>query len=100
MTLLLLILSTLGPDKQAERERVKLELAKFQQVFYKAGSGMGSYQRKKYVCKILYIFMLGYRVDIGRKEAVQLCGAKKFSEKQVVRIMMPLNSTCKIKSND
>lgn len=30
--------------------------------------------------------MLGYRVDIGRKEAVQLCGAKKFAEKQVVLI--------------
>ena len=62
---------------------MKVELAKFQQVF-QSSMQMGSYQRKKYVAKILYIFMLGYKVDIGRKEAVQLCGAKKFSEKQMV----------------
>ena len=60
-----------------------LELAKFKQVF---GSNMGSYQRKKYVCKLLYIFMLGYRVELGRREAILLCGAKKFAEKQVVSI--------------
>jgi AP-2 complex subunit alpha len=44
------------------------------------------YKKKKYVCKIIYLYMLGYDVDFGHVEAINLLSSSKFSEKQVVRI--------------
>ena len=41
------------------------------------------YERKKYVWKLLYIYMLGYDVDFGHMEAVALISAPKYAEKQV-----------------
>ena len=41
------------------------------------------YNRKKYVWKILYIYMLGYEVDFGHMEAVNLISSPKYSEKSV-----------------
>ncbi|GJY57916.1 AP-2 complex subunit alpha-1-like protein [Tanacetum coccineum] len=45
--------------------------------------GLTPYEKKKYVWKMLYIFMLGYDVDFGHMEAVSLISAPKYSEKQV-----------------
>jgi AP-2 complex subunit alpha len=42
------------------------------------------YKKKKYVCKIIYLYMLGYDVDFGHVEAINLLSSSKFSEKQVV----------------
>ena len=42
-----------------------------------------AYDRKKYVWKMLYIYMLGYDVDFGHMEAVGLISAEKYAEKQV-----------------
>ena len=44
-------------------------------------SHMNGYQRKKYVWKILYMYMLGYEVDFGHMEAVNLVSSPKYSEK-------------------
>jgi hypothetical protein len=41
------------------------------------------YEKKKYVWKMLYIYMLGYDVDFGHMEAVSLISAPKYPEKQV-----------------
>ena len=41
--------------------------------------------QKKYVCKLLFIFLLGNDVDFGHQEAVNLLAATRFSEKQIVR---------------
>lgn len=73
------------PSKEAQKARVIKELGKFQFVFQNAKQ-MGSYQRKKYVCKLLYIFMLGYPLSTNLyRESLRICSATKFSEKQVVR---------------
>lgn len=45
--------------------------------------GLSPYEKKKYVWKMLYIFMLGYDVDFGHMEAVSLISAPKYPEKQV-----------------
>ncbi|KAJ6346346.1 hypothetical protein OIU78_008893 [Salix suchowensis] len=45
--------------------------------------GLTPYEKKKYVWKMLYIFMLGYDVDFGHMEAVSLISAPKYPEKQV-----------------
>ena len=47
---------------------------------------LDGYQKKKYVCKLLFIFLLiGNDVDFGHQEAVNLLSSTRFSEKQIVR---------------
>jgi hypothetical protein len=40
----------------------------------------------RYVAKIIFTYILGYKVDIGHMEAVNLIASPKYSEKQIVRI--------------
>ena len=68
-------------SREEEEKRVNKELTNIRQKF-KSGS-MNSYQKKKYVSKILFIYLLGYDIDFGHAEAVGLCGSTKFSEKQL-----------------
>lgn len=46
--------------------------------------GLTPYEKKKYVWKMLYVYMLGYDVDFGHMEAVSLISAPKYPEKQVI----------------
>lgn len=46
---------------------------------------LAAYDRKKYVWKLLYIFIMGYEVDFGHKQACDLISQQKYSEKQVRR---------------
>ena len=39
----------------------------------------------RYVSKIVFTYILGYKVDIGHMEAVNLISSHKYSEKQIVR---------------
>ena len=48
---------------------------------------LDGYQKTKYVCKLLFIFLLGNDVDFGHQEAVNLLSSTRFSEKQIVRIL-------------
>ncbi|KAH7665776.1 Clathrin adaptor alpha/beta/gamma-adaptin appendage Ig-like subdomain-containing protein [Dioscorea alata] len=47
------------------------------------GLNLSPYEKKKYVWKMLYIYMLGYDVDFGHMEAISLISAPKYPEKQV-----------------
>lgn len=38
---------------------------------------VAAYDRKKYVWKLLYIYMLGYDVEFGHKQACDLIPASK-----------------------
>lgn len=51
---------------------------------FKDDTKLDGYSRKKYVAKILYMYILGYEIDFGYIEAVRLLSSKKFSEKQIV----------------
>lgn len=42
---------------------------------------MSGYDKKKYVWKLIYIYILGYDVDFGHLEALNLINASKYSEK-------------------
>ena len=46
---------------------------------------LDGYQKKKYVCKLLFIFLLGHDIDFGHMEAVNLLSSNKYTEKQIVR---------------
>jgi len=67
--------------RELEEKRINKELANIRQKF-KQGSLTG-YDKKKYVCKLLYIYILGWNVDFGHLEAVNLISATKYSEKQI-----------------
>lgn len=53
---------------------------------YLCFQGLSVYEKKKYVWKMLYIYMLGYDVDFGHMETVALISAPKYAEKQVLTV--------------
>ncbi|KAK4989083.1 hypothetical protein LTR66_007141 [Elasticomyces elasticus] len=67
--------------RDLEEKRINKELANIRQKF-KDGK-LSGYDKKKYVCKLLYIYILGWNVDFGHLEAVNLVSAQKYSEKQI-----------------
>ena len=39
---------------------------------------------QRYVAKVIFTYILGYKVDVGHMEAVNLISSSKYSEKQIV----------------
>ncbi|KAL7747646.1 hypothetical protein RI367_006935 [Sorochytrium milnesiophthora] len=68
-------------SREAEEKRINKELANIRAKF-KDGN-MTGYDRKKYVCKLMYMYILGWNVDFGHVEAINLISSSKYSEKQV-----------------
>ncbi|KAF4686827.1 AP-2 complex subunit alpha-2 [Perkinsus olseni] len=68
------------PNKEAENQRVEKELAKIRTKFA-SPKGLKGYDKKKYVWKLIYAYMLGYEIDFGHIQAVNLCSSTKYSEK-------------------
>lgn len=52
---------------------------------FKEDKDMTGYDRRKYVAKIIYMYMLGYEIDFGYMEAVTLLSSNKFQEKLIVK---------------
>lgn len=48
---------------------------------------LDGYQKKKYLAKVVFTYILGYKVDVGHMEAVNLITGSKYTEKQIVRIL-------------
>lgn len=48
-----------------------------------SNNSLNTYQRKKYVWKLVYIHVLGYDVDFGHSEVLALIRSGKYSEKHV-----------------
>ncbi|XP_013773927.1 AP-2 complex subunit alpha-like [Limulus polyphemus] len=69
-------------SKEAEIKRINKELANIRSKF-RGDKTLDGYQKKKYVCKLLFIFLLGHDIDFGHMEAVNLLSSNKYSEKQI-----------------
>jgi len=82
-------------NKEQERLRVDKELGNIRTRF-KNEKGLSPYEKKKYVWKMLYIYMLGYDVDFGHMETVSLISAPKYPEKQVGYIV----TSCLLNENN
>ncbi|KAI9475721.1 MAG: adaptin N terminal region-domain-containing protein [Benjaminiella poitrasii] len=67
--------------RELEEKRINKELANIRSKF-KEGN-LNGYQKKKYVCKLLYMYILGWEIDVGHMEAVNLISSQKYSEKQI-----------------
>ena len=87
-------------SKDEEIKRVEKELANIRKKFTAGGPAklnadgsnptLSSYQRKKYVWKLVYIHVLGYEVDFGHSEVLALVRSSKYSEKQVGYVALSL----------
>ncbi|XP_054706198.1 AP-2 complex subunit alpha-2-like [Uloborus diversus] len=82
-------------SKEAEIKRINKELANIRSKF-KGDKALDGYQKKKYVCKLLFIFLLGHDIDFGHMEAVNLLSSNKYSEKQIgylfISVLMNANN--------
>ncbi|KAL6765658.1 adaptin N terminal region-domain-containing protein [Haematococcus lacustris] len=69
-------------NKEQEQRRVEKELLKIREKF-NDDKALSGYDRRKYVWKLLYIYMLGYRIEFGYKQAADLIPQQKYKDKQV-----------------
>lgn len=67
--------------RESEERRINTELAKIRGKFRE--TKLNGYERKKYVAKLLYMYILGWDVEFGHLEAVNLISSSKYSEKQI-----------------
>ncbi|XP_063899997.1 AP-2 complex subunit alpha-1-like [Zophobas morio] len=87
-------ISEIRISKTSEREsrRVNRELAKIRKKFkfFADGRQADSYQKMKYLCKLMYIYLLGYDINFGHIEAVNMTASSKFLEKQIAYLFISL----------
>ncbi|CAF3434957.1 unnamed protein product [Rotaria sp. Silwood1] len=85
-------------SREAELRRINKELTNIRQRF-RADKTLDGYQKKKYVCKLLFIFLLGHDIDFGYMEAVNLLSSNKYTEKQIgyLFISVIMNSSTEMK---
>ncbi|KAH8600896.1 Adaptor protein-like protein complex AP-2 [Bisporella sp. PMI_857] len=76
--------------RELEEKRINKELANIRHDTSEYNGNLNGYHKKKYVCKLLYIYILGWNVDFGHLEAVNLISANKYSEKQIGYLAMTL----------
>ncbi|KAJ3416710.1 hypothetical protein HDV05_000540 [Chytridiales sp. JEL 0842] len=67
--------------RELEEKRINKEMANIRAKF--KDSGLSGYHKKKYVAKLLYMYILGWDIDFGHHEAVNLLSSTKYSEKQI-----------------
>eukprot|EP01147_Barroeca_monosierra_P004171 gene4171-6518_t len=69
-------------SREAEEKRINKELANIRSKFGDK-KGITGYQKKKYVCKLIFMFLLGHDIEFGHIEAVNLLSSLHYSEKQM-----------------
>ncbi|ETV96757.1 hypothetical protein H310_10065 [Aphanomyces invadans] len=67
-------------NAEDEQKRIDKELNKLRQKFTQTGQ-LNSYDKKKYAWKLIYIYMLGYDIDFGHMQVINLVSGAKYSEK-------------------
>ncbi|TMW61221.1 hypothetical protein Poli38472_013684 [Pythium oligandrum] len=67
-------------SREEEQQRVDKELVKIRQKFTQT-QALNSYDKKKYAWKLIYIYMLGYEIDFGHMQVINLVSGTKYSEK-------------------
>ena len=75
--------------REAESKRVESELDKIRKKF-NSTSALTGYEKKKCVWKLLYIYILGYKIDFGHNYACDLITSIKYSEKMAGYIAMSI----------
>ncbi|GAA5987540.1 hypothetical protein JCM11641_007180 [Rhodosporidiobolus odoratus] len=74
--------------RELEEKRINKEMQHIRLQFKNAN--LDGRQKKKYISKIIFTSILGYPVDIGHMEAVNLISSSKYSEKQIGYLALTL----------
>lgn len=91
-------------DLQEENKRINLEINNIQTKF-NSNSNLNGYQKRKYICKLIYIYLLGYTedIDFGLKESFDLIQSNNYSEKHLgylsISILINHNNINNISNN-
>lgn len=82
-------------DAEEESKRINLEINNIRSKF---NSSLKSYQKKKYVCKLIYIYLLGYtdEAHFGLKQAFELAASNDYSEKHLGYLLISILSMRKL----
>lgn len=77
-------------DIEEERKRINLEINHIHSKF--SSSNLNSYQKKKYVCKLIYIYLLGFtdETHFGIEQAYALAKSSDFLEKQLGYLLISI----------
>ncbi|CUM63984.1 uncharacterized protein PRCAT00001572001 [Priceomyces carsonii] len=69
-------------DLEEENKRINLEINNIQTKF---STNLNGYQKKKYICKLIYIYLLGYTdvAELGMRGAIELLESLNYAEKQL-----------------
>ncbi|KAF6008523.1 hypothetical protein HII13_003846 [Brettanomyces bruxellensis] len=68
-------------EEDAERRIIQREIVHIQKQFQQLN--LSGYHKKKYICKLLYVYLMGYRLTFGFDQAVELTRSDAFSEKAI-----------------
>jgi AP-2 complex subunit alpha len=68
--------------REQETLRINKELANIRSKFKDVN--LSGYHKKKYVAKLAFMFILGYDIDYGHSEAINLLSGSTYSEKSIV----------------
>lgn len=76
-------------DTAEERKRINLEISNIRSKF---SSSLNTYQKKKYMCKLIYIHLLGLteEVKFGYTQAYELVRSSNFLEKQLGYLLVTI----------
>lgn len=76
-------------DTAEERKRINLEISNIRSKF---SGTLNTYQKKKYMCKLLYIHLLGLteEVKFGFTQAYELMSSSNYSEKQLGYLLVTI----------
>lgn len=77
-------------DIEEERKRINLEINHIHSKF--STSSLNSYQKKKYVCKLIYIYLLGFSEEthFGIAQGYALAKSSDFLEKQLGYLLISI----------
>ena len=84
-------------SKEEERARINIELAKIRMKL-KSQKIYTTYHKKKYICKLIFIFLMGHKIDFGAIEAVNLLSSTSYTEKKFAYMYLSIISiSCELK---
>ncbi|TFY69241.1 hypothetical protein EVJ58_g516 [Rhodofomes roseus] len=85
-----------GSSQEKDADIPTIEYFRRRRISLRMHGNLDGYQKKKYVAKVIFTYILGYKVDVGHMEAVNLISSTKYSEKQIgylaVTLLMHENS--------
>ncbi|ODV85235.1 hypothetical protein CANARDRAFT_28513 [[Candida] arabinofermentans NRRL YB-2248] len=76
-------------EQEQEDKRIQSELTHIQKQF-QTNQKLSGYHRKKYICKLLFVYLMGHDLHFGFQESIALLSSSVYSEKFIGYLAMGL----------